>query len=249
MLKYREAGQGQAVLLVHGNFAGKDWWREVLSQAPAGYRFIAPDLPGFGESPAPEGFTPSIPFYAEALEGFAEALEARNPVLVGHSLGAAVVMEAALRDPARYPALVLVAPAPPDGYPTPEAYYPVLASYRTDRAGLAQALRGIMPGRTPPYFEALVDLAQGMHPAGFEGNARALAAWSAAGRTGAYRGPVLVVWGTQDTLIPRAMAEATARAFPGGRLVVLEGVGHSPMLEAPERFVEVLEGFLQEVGG
>ncbi len=101
------------------------------------------------------------------------------------------------------------------------------------------------PTQRPPWFSELVDCAQRMHPAHYQGNARALALWRA---SRAYGGPVLVLHGALDPLISREMAVATAAFFPRGRLRVLEGVGHSVNLENPGLLKDVLEGFLKEVG-
>jgi pimeloyl-ACP methyl ester carboxylesterase len=162
MLSYLEAGQGTPVVLVHGNFACKAWWRGLLQDPPDGARLLAPDLPGFGETPAPEGFVPSIPAYAEALRGFLREMGVEEAVLVGHSLGGAVVMEAATE---KTRGLVLLNSAPPSGLETPEAYYPILESYRYNREALAQALAAMAPTHRPPWFPELVDCAQRMHPA------------------------------------------------------------------------------------
>lgn len=243
MLRYLESGSGTPVVLIHGNFACKEWWREVLQDPPEGARLLAPDLPGFGESPAPEDFVPSIPTYAQALRDFLREKGIDDAILVGHSLGGAVAMEAA--GPTTL-GLVLLNSAPPSGLQTPEAYYPILESYRHNLEGLAQALAAMAPTRRPPWFLELVERAQRMHPAHFQGNARALAAWRL---EQPYRGPVLVVYGALDPLVTRAMAEATAAFFPRGRLLVLEGVGHSANLENPGMLKGVLETFLKEVQG
>lgn len=243
MLSHWERGSGFPVVLVHGNFASKAWWRGLLEDPPEGAWLLAPDLPGFGDSPAPPDFTPSIRAYAEALKGFLRAVGAEEAVLVGHSLGGAVAMEAASESTK---GLVLLNSAPPSGLETPEAYYPILESYREDRRALAAALAAMAPTRRPPWFEELVDGAQRMHPAHYQGNARALAAWRL---SHPYGGPVLVLYGALDPLISRAMAEATAAFFPRGRLLVLEGVGHSLNLEDPLRLKAILETFLKEVAG
>ncbi|QWK21273.1 alpha/beta fold hydrolase [Thermus antranikianii] len=209
MLSCLESGKGVPVVLVHGNFACKEWWREVLQNPPEGTWLLAPDLPGFGESQAPRDFTPSIPAYAEALRAFLREKDAEEAILVGHSLGGAVVMEAAGE---KTRGLVLINPAPPSGLQTPEAYYPILEGYRHNREALAQAL----------------------------------AAWRL---ERAYPGPVLVVYGTLDSLVTRVMAEETAAFFPRGRLLVLEGVGHSVNLESPELLKDILKDFVKEVYG
>ena len=156
MLRYLEAGSGTPVVLVHGNFACKEWWRVLLEDPPKGARLLAPDLPGFGKSPAPEGFTPSIPAYAQALRDSLQAVGAEEAILVGHSLGGAVAMEAADK---RTKGLVLLNSAPPSGLLTPEAYYPVLESYRQDRKALERALEAMAPTQRPPWFPELVDCA------------------------------------------------------------------------------------------
>jgi pimeloyl-ACP methyl ester carboxylesterase len=56
--------------------------------------------------------------------------------------------------------------------------------------------------------------------------------------------PTLIVWGDQDPIIPVAHAHAAHETIAGSRLEIIEGVGHFPHVEAPERFVEVLEEFL-----
>jgi len=247
VLNHVEAGTGVPVVLIHGNFASSRWWGELLAEPMTGWRLIAVDLPGFSGSPAPADHRPSIYSFADAVIEVGDALELDAPVIVGHSLGGAVAMEVAVKRPDQARALVLIDSCPPGGLKTPEAYYPILESYRTSRPALAQALRAIMPTRQPPYFDALVDAAAAMHPAAFSGNARALENWNAAGRTRAYPGPVLVITGVLDPLISAEMAARTAAAFARGREVRLEGVGHSPQIEAPARFKAELARFLEEV--
>jgi pimeloyl-ACP methyl ester carboxylesterase len=58
--------------------------------------------------------------------------------------------------------------------------------------------------------------------------------------------PVLIVWGARDSIIPARHGEDAHRAIPGSRLEVFEDVGHLPQLEAPGRFIAVLERFLRE---
>lgn len=129
------------MLLVHGNFAGKSWWRELLEAPPPGYRLIAPDLPGFGESPGGKNFTPDIPRYARSLARFLKHHDIERPVLVGHSFGTAVAIELALVAPESFPAMTLLSPTPLDGFQTPRYLEPILEGYRSDRRGLRRGLR------------------------------------------------------------------------------------------------------------
>lgn len=222
------------MLLIHGNFAGKSWWRELLETPPPGHHLIAPDLPGFGGSPGGENFTLDIPGYARSLALFLKHLGVEHPVLVGHSFGTAVTIELALTDPESFPAMMLLSPTPLDGLYTPRYLEPILESYRNDRRGLRRALKRTMRTRTPPYLDDLVDEARMMHPANFSGNARLLSDWSVDGQLLRYTNPVLVASGDRDTLVPPSSAEATARAFPLGAYACIRNAGHSPQIEAPE---------------
>lgn len=249
LLSYLESGDGPApVLMIHGNFAGKLWWSELLAEPLPGMRFIAPDLPGFGESRANGTFRPSIPFYARSLEHFLDGLGVGRVLLLGHSFGGAVATEMVLSDPDRFPALFLLAPPPHTGLYTPEYLYPFLESYRHDRWSLRAALLQNLGTRVPPYFEALVDEAGRMHPANFSGNVRLLSGWNVGARLYGYGNPVLVASGERDNLVSTRSAEATARAFPMGAYANLGSVGHSPQIEAPNLVRDLLSQLLRTVG-
>lgn len=247
-IRYLEAGAGERpVLLIHGNFAGKSWWRELISDPPENSRLIAPDLPGFGESRVGRSFAPSMGRYAASLEALVDALDV-DPILVGHSFGAAVAVEFALAEPERFPAMLLLSPVPLTGYDTPSYLYPFLESYRYDRRGLREGLRGVMETRVPPYLDELVAEAQEMHPSNFTGNVRILSGWSVNGEPRRYKGPVFVASGYRDSLVSPSSARRTARAFPAGRYVNLGEVGHSPQIEAPRLVRTLISMLLKRTG-
>lgn len=249
-IHYERSGGGTPVVLVHGNFASRRWWTDLLEAPPDGLDLVAPDLPNFGASGRLPGAL-TIARYAEALEAFAGALGLHRPVLVGHSLGGAVAQAYAARtfeagSPARPASMLLVSSSAPGGLQTPEAHYPILESLKGNREGLRASLQPMTPTRTPPYFEALLDDALAMAPEAYSGNARALAAMDLGGRTAAVTCPVAVLRGALDPLISEAMARATADAYPDATLATWNEVGHSPQIEAPERFAALLHAF---VGG
>lgn len=229
---------------MHGNFAGRSWWREVMADPPPGARLIAPDLPGFGRSGVGPLFSPSIPLYATALRYLLDGLGLEAPILMGHSFGAAVAVQLALDHPGRASALMLLSPPPLGGLQTPGFVYPYLESYRYDRRGLRRALRRVMRTRTPPYMDDLVAEAQLMHPLNFSGNARVLEDWDARRAATRHAGPVLVVSGYRDPLIPPSCARATAGAFPNGLYASLGEVGHSPQIESPAALRALLGRFV-----
>ena len=141
---YEDAGSGPEVfVLVHGNFASWRWWKPVLDRLRPGWRALAPDLRGCGDTgggPADPHLTAyGIPELAGDLAGFADALGLGRFHLAGHSLGGAVALEYALAHPQRLRSLTLVAPPPPAG----------LAEMRAASPAAARLFSAVDPGHGP----------------------------------------------------------------------------------------------------
>ena len=112
----------RTLVALHGNFASSAWWADLLAAPPEGWRVLAPDLPGFAGTPHESEV--GIAAYADWLEGWLTAQGVTRPVLLGHSLGGAVVLEAAARRPDAYAGLILAASAPLSGLVTPRRITP-----------------------------------------------------------------------------------------------------------------------------
>ncbi len=246
-LAYARAGTGTPVVLVHGNLASHRYWQELLAAPPAGLELIAPDLPNFGAS-GPLAGEIGMPAYGAALAAFLQALELVGVTLVGHSLGGAAAQACAGLAPERVARLLLVDSPAPGPFHAPEASLrgaEALAAERdasARRAMIAAALPSAMPTRTPPYFDELVAEAARIPPEAIVPNAEALEHMDLHAIVAAYRGPVVVVRGGRDALIDDALARATVDAYGAERcrLLTFDDVGHSPQIEAPERFARLL---------
>ncbi|HEV2149048.1 MAG TPA: alpha/beta fold hydrolase, partial [Longimicrobiaceae bacterium] len=95
-VRYRDAGSGSTLVLVHGLGVSADYWyRNGPPLAAAGLRVLAPDLPGFGRTEGPDGGLP-IRAQAAALRAWASAMELGPAVYVGHSLSCQAVLELAV---------------------------------------------------------------------------------------------------------------------------------------------------------
>ncbi len=241
-LNYVEQGSGTPVVLVHGNTGSLRWWTKVMDLP--GYRIIALDMPNFGGSEAID--VADIDVYADHLAAFITALKLSKPVVVGHSLGGGVVMSMAARKPELAKALVLIDSASPAGLKTPEAHYPYIEMYRTNRELLKNGLAAVTPTLTDTaLLDLLADDAMLMAGHAFSGNARALERFDYRGKAGAFKGPVLVLWGRKDIIITEDMAKETAAAYPGGKLEIMETVGHSVMVEDPALFKRLILTFMK----
>ena len=95
-IAYKEQGQGQAVVLLHGFCGSSSYWDKLLPLLPAHYRYIAPDLRGHGHSGAPAGDF-SMEAFADDLARLLEHLEEKQVIVLGHSLGGYVTLALAER--------------------------------------------------------------------------------------------------------------------------------------------------------
>lgn len=268
-LRALDEGEGTPVLLVHGVGGWAENWQEVIGPiAASGRRAIALDLPGFGESERPRRgsryFDPEEPFYARVIWAALDALGVRRAHLVGNSLGGAVVTMAALGEPARARSLTLVAGA---GIGLELA--PMLRLVALPGVGLLarlprplrwadDTLRACFhdPGRIPAHLypevrrwghrsfpEFVRVLRAGVGLRGVRPNLRERWVERARGHSG----PVLVVWGREDAVLPVAHAAAAHALLPHAEVVLIDGCGHLPMAERTEEFLAALLPFLVRV--
>ncbi|MEU6718520.1 alpha/beta hydrolase [Nonomuraea sp. NPDC046802] len=114
---------GEPVLFVHGNVSSSAFWRDSLAALPEGYRPLAVDLRGFGESdPEPVDATRGLRDYSDDVLELIEALDLDGVHLVGWSLGGGVVLQALRDRPAAVRSLTLVNPISPYGFGGTEGY-------------------------------------------------------------------------------------------------------------------------------
>jgi len=237
---YVDYGLGDVVLLLHGNVASARWWLPTIARLPAGLRAVAPDMRGYGLSAKPgDGYT--VARRAADLRAFVAALGIERFHLVGHSLGGAVALQFAIETPTPLRSLTLLDTAPIEGRITPPQIYDAIPALLANRALFAQTLRLVAPaGPFGADWEQLVDDGFMTDPAAWKGAADTLATWNVEREVAALRVPTLLVWGAGDTVVGLDSAERAARAIPGSRLVVLEAVGHSPNVERPDAWAQLL---------
>jgi pimeloyl-ACP methyl ester carboxylesterase len=264
-VSYLEAGEGPVLLLIHGIAGTGENWREVVGPLARHHTVIAPDFPGHGASEAGSGDY-SIGSLASGLRDLLLALGHERATLAGHSLGGGVAMQFAYQYPEMIERLVLVS----SGGLGPEVS-PVLRAaalpgadlFISVTAGAGQRVgsvlgRGLSAIGLRPSAD-IAEVARGYatledadRRAAFLDTLRAVVG------TGGQRVaagdrlylaeavPVLIVWGERDSIIPVRHGEDAHRAIPGSRLEIFDDVGHMPQLEAPGRFIAVLERFLRE---
>ncbi|MDX6382718.1 MAG: hypothetical protein QOK48_291 [Blastocatellia bacterium] len=261
-IHYQEAGDENAppIILIHGFISSNLVWNEVLLPlARAGFRVIAPDLPGYGYSDKPRDGRYTIDAQAHAVLSLMNQLEIDQATIVGASYGGAVAATLALDYPERVENLVLVGAVTNDE-PKKKLLLrlvnmPLIGDVATP---LFLGSNWILRKRTEEVYRRLgypVDerkLAARHHlletSATHRAMIRTVRRWSAnriSREASLIRCPTLLVWGDEDTHIPISEAFRLRDSIPNARLVVFRHCGHLPPTEAPGQFVELVTEFWQ----
>lgn len=237
---------GEPIILIHGNWATSSWWEPVLDRLPPGYRGVAYDMRGRGKTEGPDNDY-TMEEMAADLRALLDALGIERAHLVGHSLGSAVAMQFALENPERVMTLTAIAPAWVDGMPAAYNMPAGQQMLKADRIFFATALKATAP--TVPddaYWQRLVSEGYEQSLEAALRNLPALVAWSPGDRLVVISVPALIINGALDVLTGGENAERAASAL-GARHVVMEGVGHSPNIEAPDQLMPLLMGHVSGV--
>ncbi|GAC1534466.1 MAG: alpha/beta fold hydrolase [Herpetosiphon sp.] len=244
-LHYLDSGTGQPVVFVHGNVASTRWWLPTLERLPNTYRGIAVDLRGYGLSDKP-GIGYGIEQHARDLQALLQQLDIPRAHIVGHSLGAAVALEYAIRFPGAARTITLLDSAPPSGLRIDITSYSAVGWLLGNRTLFERALRSTVPtGPTDDFWTRIVDDALLVDPTAWSESFRSLNHWNAEREASKLRLPTLIVHGANDVLVPVESAHRTAQTLVGAKLTILKGVGHSPQLERPDEWTRLLVHFLK----
>ena len=252
---FDDVGSGLPVVLLHAFPLARAMWRPQREALEGEYRFVAPDLPGFGGSRGFDG-TPSVDRMADAVARLLDELGVNVPVVVGGlSMGGYVALAFARRYPGRLRGLVLAdTKAEPDDSQARAGREQMIALAREGgaRAVIDRMLPRLVGGETarlrPGVLEEVREIASAQTPAGIVGALEALRDRPDATPGLAHvRVPTLVVVGQEDVLTPPAYAEVLADEIPDAMLVEIPGAGHLSGLEKPEEFNAALRAFLQEL--
>jgi pimeloyl-ACP methyl ester carboxylesterase len=263
---FRVAGSGPALLLIHGVGADSATWEPVHAKLAQRFTVIAPDLLGHGKSDKPRADY-SLAAFANGMRDLLAVLGIDRVTVVGHSFGGGIAMQFAYQYPQLVERIVLVstggitkdvsvalrlAAMPmgsealamlrvPGALPAVQlfgrAIGTVLGSTKFGRdahdvarllarlrepgalPAFARSLRGVVDGRG--QFVSMLDRSYLMQPL-----------------------PVQWIWGEEDLIIPVRHARIAHAAVPGSRLEIFEKSGHMPFQDHPDRFVRVVERFI-----
>ena len=262
-IHYRDQGKrdGPAIVLLHGSNSSLDTWEPLVKRLGATYRIVTLDLPGHGLT----GGTPDKDYSAAGMMAAVDVVAAKTGldhfILGGNSMGGWVSWRYALAQPERVDALLLLdaagmplrkgEKAPPSNIGFRVLEYPFgrwLATQITPRALVEQSLRGSVE-RQAIVDDAMID--RYWELLRFPGNREATVLRARmdrepamAARVGEIEAPTLILFGDKDRLINPTAAKTFNERIAGSEVVLLPGIGHLPMEEAPDATAAAIADFL-----
>jgi pimeloyl-ACP methyl ester carboxylesterase len=259
-VRYVEMGTGPAVVLIHGQGGSWQWWLRVIPSVAEHARTIALDLAGFGETEPIAATDGVFREHLATVIGLLDHLGLARAVIVGHSMGGLVSLRLACDHPGRVSGLLLTNAGGANISPGRLRW--ILAVLRMFNAIFSVPwvprvvaethwLRAVLfaaavhDSRTLSKPLALEILPRMAAP-GFMQSLEAAAAAVNHVTPQSVTCPSLVVWGTNDRILPLSTGHSLAAQIPDARLVPLERVGHCPMVEASTQFNQLLADFAQD---
>ncbi|MFJ8389980.1 alpha/beta fold hydrolase [Streptomyces sp. NPDC094438] len=262
---YRIAGEGPAVVLIHGIGDSSATWAELIPGLARSSTVLAPDLLGHGASDKPRADY-SVAAYANGIRDLLGVLGIERATLVGHSLGGGVAMQFAYQFPEHTERLVLVGAGG-----VGREVNPVLRAAALPGADLLLAtlswpgmrwptrlaielmrLLDTDLGQDAPDLLNLVDaLPDATSRSAFIRTLRAVVDWrgqvvTMLDRCYLTQGmPTMLIWGSRDSVVPELHAHRAHAAMPGSRLEIFEGAGHFPFHADPARFLALVADFVE----
>ncbi|WP_461018445.1 alpha/beta fold hydrolase [Streptomyces daliensis] len=261
---YRTAGEGPAMVLLHGIGDSSATWTGVIPGLARRHTVVAPDLLGHGASDKPRADY-SVAAYANGLRDLLGALGIDRATLVGHSLGGGVAMQFAYQFPERTERLVLVSTGGVGVEVNPALRAVSLPGadlllsaltlpgmrWQTRAFAWLTRLLDTDLGQDAPDLLNLVDaLPDASARSAFIRTLRAVVDWRGQVVTMLDRCylaegmPTMLLWGSRDSVVPVRHAYSAHAAMPGSRLEIFDGVGHFPFHTDPAGFLALVEDFV-----
>ena len=244
-------GDGPAILFVHGFPLDRTMWRHLMATL-TGWRCVAPDLRGMGQSDVPVDRC-SIADYADDVAALLDVLEIEQAVVCGLSMGGYISFDLVLRHRERVRALILMNTRASADTEAGKRRRDEMAA-QVQREGLGPLIESMIPkllapssAQAMPHVVAHVrSMIEGNPPEGIIGALTALRNRADASSTLASIDlPTLVIAGQEDPLIPLEESRQMANAIPGAQLTVIPEAGHLTPIEQPIATGRVVAEFIE----
>jgi pimeloyl-ACP methyl ester carboxylesterase len=232
----------RTLVFIHGSGADHTNWIQQYTPLKHAFNIAAIDLPGHGRSEGPG--EQAVAAYVEWVRKTLDGLGIVNPILIGHSLGAAICLSLVIRYGAAAAAVV-----PVGGGVKMPVNPMILEGIQQDPAaviGLA-AKFSVAKQNRERFSGLLMESLSLVDPGIIHGDFCACNGMDITEAVAGIRIPTLVICGVEDKMTPPALSQFLRDRIPGAGLALIEGAGHFVMLENPEAFNEALTAFVKSL--
>lgn len=246
-IHHRTLGSGRPVVLLHGFCETNQIWGVFANLLSQHCQLIIPDIPGFGNSELPP--TPfTLEAIGERMWQWLDGLNVKDPVLIGHSMGGYITLAMTQQRQKSVPGFALFhSTAKPDTEEKKLNRDKVIAF--VNKNGVAPFIETYVPGL---FFRKDNPAIKEVYPIAYTTQAATLVAYATAmrdrpnrrGLLEEFEGPVLIIAGEKDEIIPLDTLMDQAIQLRKGRLSILSDTGHMGMLESTSRSVEIVAQFV-----
>ncbi|MBH1962178.1 MAG: 2-hydroxy-6-oxo-6-phenylhexa-2,4-dienoate hydrolase [Rhodocyclales bacterium] len=260
-IHYNDAGQGEAVVMLHGGGPGASGWSNYYKNIDAfveeGYRVILMDCPGFNKSAE---LVPEVQrglVNARAVKGLLDVLGIQKTHLIGNSMGGATALNFSVEFPDRLDKMILMGPGgmgpsivqpnPQEGIkkmfklyhmPTYENYVDMLDVFVFDPSGITEELRQRRWANIQGNLQHLKNFVASSTKV-------PISAWDITSRLGAVKAKTLITWGRDDRFVPIDLGLRLINIIPDAQMHIFSRCGHWAQWEHADEFNRLVLAFLK----
>ena len=238
--QYIDKGEGEVMILLHGLFGALSNWEGVVNHFARGYRVVIPFLPIYKLPIKESGLDGLVNF----LEGFVDQMQLKDFCLVGNSLGGHIGLIYTLKNAPKVKSLVLTGSsglfenAMGGSYPKRGSYAYVKErveyTFYDPKTASEELVKEV--------FETTTSIPKALRIVAI---AKSAQRHNMAKEIPKIQTPTLLIWGLNDTITPPMVAHEFNKLIPNSALKFIDKCCHAPMMERPEKFNKIVEGFLE----
>jgi 2-hydroxy-6-oxonona-2,4-dienedioate hydrolase len=240
--KFIEEGQGETLLLLHGLFGALSNFTDLVEHFRKKYKVVVPLLPLFDL----DIFHTTVGGLEKFVQKFIEARGYQHIHLLGNSLGGHVALVHILKHPEKISSLILTGSSGlfengmGDSYPKRGDYEYIKKKTQLTFFDPAKATKELVD----EVFEITNNRIKVIKIIAL---AKSAIRNNLGEELNRIKQPTMLIWGNNDTITPPFVAREFNRLIPGSELQFVDNCGHAPMMEVPEEFNNILEGFLNKL--
>lgn len=251
-LNYKELGQGEPIIILHGLFGTLDNWKTIATRLSEDYLVYIIDQRNHGKSPHTEDF--SYPLMAEDLYAFMDDNWIQQATIIGHSMGGKVAMEFALEYPEMVNRLIVVDIAPQENEPGHQVIFDAMLSLDMDQLESRKQADELLQKKIPDFavrqflLKNIKRSKEGGYqwkmnlPVIYEHYSEVLAAITS---DEIFEEPTLFLNGGRSDYVNDSNIPGIKALFSDVQFKTIEEAGHWIHADAPDQFLSIVKSFLK----